>query len=152
MQNRKVEEETFIERKRQWKSGMDQKMGPSMMITVLPAIVMCVFLVMAGPYLRQILADFLSEKPQIQQARQVSLKEAPEKAAAVEVPGNPEHADAEFYQKLYDEQGINWREKPVMEEPEKEALKFDPIEIKPIDVEIPATMLKTVETPIENDK
>ncbi|MCH6255272.1 hypothetical protein MLD52_01845 [Puniceicoccaceae bacterium K14] len=153
MLDRKLKQENFIDRKRKWKSGMDRKMGPGLLITVLPAIVMCVFLLMAAPYLRVIIFDYLKDdEKQTLNARKLDLSDAPEKPAPVVVPGNPEHADAEFYRKLYDEQGIDWREAPVIEVPEEGNVEQREIAIKPLDVEIPSSMMKTVDYSKENSE
>lgn len=147
MLDQKLKEENFIDRKRQWKSGLDQRMGPSFMLTILPAVVMCVFLLMAAPYIRQIVAKYMTgdKKEVVQEARKLDITDAPAPAAPVAIPGNPEHADAEFYQKLYDEQGVNWRDGPVWEGPDESAIPEKEIVIEPLDVEIPASMMKTVD-------
>tara|TARA_B110000037_G_C16922334_1_gene424927 strand:+ start:202 stop:654 length:453 start_codon:yes stop_codon:yes gene_type:complete len=139
----KREEENFIERRRQWKGGKGFS-GPRMSLTMIPAIVVCVFLLMAAPYLGRIISQF-GENQQEEVVRPVDTwaetEVAPE--VVVEPPINPEMADALFYQKLYDEQGFDWRNKPEIEIQEEAPQVEEKIKIEPVSVELPVVLTVT---------
>lgn len=109
-------------------------------MTVLPTITVCVFLLMAAPYMQRIVSR-LAQGPKKEVVRSVTTSDEPAPPpAVVQPPINPELADSLFYQKLYDEQGFDWRSKPVLEIPEEEKGDLEKIEIEPVPVEIPVVM------------
>ena len=105
------------------------------MLALIPTLAMCVFLVMSAPYLKIIAVRFFEiEKDHV--VLSVDLAEDTEAVAPIGPPPNPELAIAKIYQKLYDEEGFDWRNPPVIEYPE---IKREEIrkEIKPVEVEWP---------------
>ncbi len=69
----------------------------------------------------------------------IELAEDKEVAVPATPPPNPDLAIAEIYQKLYDEQGFDWRNPPEIEIPEIEREEIQK-EIKPVEVELPLMM------------
>lgn len=106
-----------------------------MLLTLIPTLLMCTFLVLAAPYLKPIVMRVLNvEKDYL--ILNVEVAEDTESVAPVTPPPNPDLANAEFYQKLYDEQGFDWRNPPKLEIPEIEYTEIEK-EIKPVEVELP---------------
>jgi len=106
-----------------------------MLLTLIPTLLMCTFLVLAAPYLKPIVMRVLNvEKDYL--ILNVELAEDTEPVAPVTPPPNPDLANAAFYQKLYDEQGFDWRNPPKLEIPEIEYTEIQK-EIKPVEVELP---------------
>lgn len=127
-----------VEKREIWRSRLDKSIGPGMLVTLVPTLIMCVFLVMAAPYLKSIAMRILgSERESI--ILNVKLAEDTEPVVALLPPPNPELAIAKIYQKLYDEQGFDWRTNPVIEFPEVERVEIQK-EIKPVEVELPLTL------------
>lgn len=124
------------EKKREiWRSKIDKPIGPGMLVTLVPTLVMCVFLVMAAPYLKSITMKFF-ELDRVEVLLPIELAEDSETALPAVPPPNPDVAIAEIYQKRFDEQGFDWRTPPEIEFPveEKEEIRKD---IKMVEVELP---------------
>jgi len=124
-----------MEKREVWRSRLDKPIGPGMLITLVPTLIMCVFLVMAAPYLKSIAIRILgSHKDKV--ILNVKLAEDTEIIVPQQPPPNPELAIARIYQKLYDEQGFDWRTKPEIEFPKVVRDEIQK-EIKPVEVELP---------------
>jgi len=126
----------YEEKKRDvWRSRIDKPIGPGMLVTLVPTLIMCVFLVMAAPYLKSITLKFFElEKEEVLIPIELAGDVEPEAPAAP--PPNPEIAIAELYQKQFDEEGFDWRTPPDIEFPEEKTEELKK-EIKMVDVEIP---------------
>jgi hypothetical protein len=123
------------EKREAWRSRLDKPIGRGTLLALIPTLAMCVFLVMSAPYLKIIAVRFFEiEKDHV--VLSVDLAEDTEAVAPIGPPPNPELAIAKIYQKLYDEEGFDWRNPPVIEYPE---IKREEIrkEIKPVEVEWP---------------
>lgn len=96
---------------------------------------MCVFLVMAAPYLKSITMKFF-ELDREEVLLPIDLVQDLEPELPAVPPPNPDIAIAEIYQKKFDEQGFDWRTPPEIEFPEekKEEIKK---EIKMVEIELP---------------
>ena len=106
-----------VESKREiWRSKIDKPMGPGMLLTLIPTLIMCVFLVMAAPYLKSITLKFF-EMDREEVLLPVELAEDLEPELPAVPPPNPDIAIAELYQKQFDEQGFDWRTPPKIELP-----------------------------------
>ncbi len=123
------------EKREIWRSKLDKPVGPGMLVTLVPTLIMCVFLVMAAPYLKSIVLKFFElDKEQVILPIEVAddaLKEPP--------PGPPpptEQAIAEIYQRRFDAEGFDWRTKPEIEFPEEAKTELAK-ELRPVEVEIP---------------
>lgn len=114
---------------------MDKPIGPGMMLTLIPTLIMCVFLVMAAPYLKTILLKFF-EMDNESVIVPISLAEDGEIAVPATPPPNPEIAIAEIYQRQFDKEGFDWRKPPEIEIPKEAPAKEIEKEIKPVPVEI----------------
>ncbi len=126
---------TDVNKRDVWRSRLDKPVGPGMLVTLVPTLIMCVFLVMAAPYLKSItLKIFEMEKVEvllpIEMAEDVELKEP------ATPPPNPDIAIAELYQKQFDEEGFDWRTPPKIEIPKIENVEIKK-EIKMVEVELP---------------
>ena len=135
------------EKREIWRSKLDKPVGPGMLITLVPTLIMCVFLVMAAPYLKSIVLKFFElDKEQVILPIEMAddtLKEPP--------PGPPpptEQAIAEIYQRRFDSEGFDWRTKPDIEFPEEAKTELVK-ELKPIEVDIPLDSRLT-EIQVEN--
>ncbi|MGY8696736.1 MAG: hypothetical protein ACKVGW_21385 [Verrucomicrobiia bacterium] len=129
---------THAQNREVWRSRLDKHPGPGMLLTLIPTLLMCTFLVLAAPYLKPIVMRVLNvEKDYL--ILNVDLAEDTEPVAPVVPPPNPDLANAEFYQKLYDEQGFDWKNPPKLEIPEIEYVEIQK-EIKPVEVELPLMM------------
>ena len=141
MLHRTPKDDNFIEKRRVWRSRLDQKIGPGLLVTVLPAIVMCLFLVLAAPFLKRLGDEFFGLHEDDVSIRKI---ETSQESAPVEEEGpppNPELAIARIYQRQFDQEGFDWRSEPQLEEPEVQRVE-NPIEIKPVSVEIPLPMIE----------
>ena len=124
-----------VESKREiWRSKIDKPMGPGMLLTLIPTLIMCVFLVMAAPYLKSITLKFF-EMDREEVLLPVELAEDSEPELPVPPP-NPDIAIAELYQKQFDEQGFDWRTPPKIELPKEEKEEIIK-EIKMVEVDLP---------------
>lgn len=126
----------FEEKRELWRSKLDKPIGPGMMITLIPTLIMCVFLVMAAPYLKSILLKFF-EMDQESVIVPISLSEDSKPVLPDTPPPNPEIAIAEIYQRQFDKEGFDWRKPPELEVPEEIPTEEIVKEIKPVPVEIP---------------
>ena len=130
MRNSLHKEETFIDRKRAYRSQLDKPVGPSMMITVLPSIVICLFVIMAAPYMERIVDKFILN-PETQVVRPIDTAEETE---SVVETGPPPSADAvilEITKRRLAEEGFDIHTKPELNLPvvTRERPKVD---IKPL--------------------
>jgi len=105
------------------------------MLTLIPTLIMCVFLVMAAPYLKTILLKFF-EMDKESVIVPISLAEDGEIAVPATPPPNPEIAIAEIYQRQFDKEGFDWRKPPEIEIPKEAPAKEIEKKIKPVPVEI----------------
>jgi len=110
-------------------------MGPGMLLTLIPTLIMCVFLVMAAPYLKSITLKFF-EMDREEVLLPVELAEDSEPELPAAPPPNPDIAIAELYQKRFDEQGFDWRTPPKIELPKEEKEEIIK-EIKMVEVDLP---------------
>ncbi len=110
-------------------------MGPGMLLTLIPTLIMCVFLVMAAPYLKSITLKFF-EMDREEVLLPVELAEDLEPELPAVPPPNPDIAIAELYQKQFDEQGFDWRTPPKIELPKEEKEEIIK-EIKMVEVDLP---------------
>lgn len=110
-------------------------MGPGMLLTLIPTLIMCVFLVMAAPYLKSITLKFF-EMDREEVLLPVELAEDLEPELPAVPPPNPDIAIAELYQKQFDEQGFDWRTTPKIELPKEEKEEIIK-EIKMVEVDLP---------------
>lgn len=125
-----------VESKREiWRSKIDKPMGPGMLLTLIPTLIMCVFLVMAAPYLKSITLKFF-EMDREEVLLPVELAEDLEPELPAVPPPNPDIAIAELYQKQFDEQGFDWRTTPKIELPKEEKEEIIK-EIKMVEVDLP---------------
>ena len=125
-----------VESKREiWRSKIDKPMGPGMLLTLIPTLIMCVFLVMAAPYLKSITLKFF-EMDREEVLLPVELAEDSEPELPAVPPPNPDIAIAELYQKQFDEQGFDWRTTPKIELPKEEKEEIIK-EIKMVEVDLP---------------
>ena len=125
-----------VESKREiWRSKIDKPMGPGMLLTLIPTLIMCVFLVMAAPYLKSITLKFF-EMDKEEVLLPVELVEDLEPELPAVPPPNPDVAIAELYQKQFDEQGFDWRTPPKIELPKEEKEEIIK-EIKMVEVDLP---------------
>ena len=125
-----------VESKREiWRSKIDKPMGPGMLLTLIPTLIMCVFLVMAAPYLKSITLKFF-EMDREEVLLPVELAEDLEPELPAVPPPNPDVAIAELYQKQFDEQGFYWRTPPKIELPKEEKEEIIK-EIKMVEVDLP---------------
>lgn len=141
MFERQKEEQTFVEKKRQWKAGMDKPMKRSTFFMMLPALIIGVFLLISAPYIRIIMQKVISKKDEIQ-PHALNIDDAPEKKEKAEEPLpplSPEAAQARFYQDRYDKEGFDWRSTPEVDAPESE-VAVNAVELSEIPVELPFTM------------
>ncbi len=106
-----------------------------MLVTLVPTLIMCVFLVMAAPYLKSITLKFF-EMDREEVLLPIELEEESETVLPAVPPPNPDIAIAELYQKQFDEQGFDWRTPPEIEIPEEEKEEIKK-EIKMVEVELP---------------
>lgn len=127
---------TYEEKKREvWRSRIDKPIGPGMLVTLVPTLIMCVFLVMAAPYLKSITLKFFElEKEEVLIPIELAGDVEPEVPAVP--PPNPEIAIAELYQKQFDAEGFDWRTPPKIEFPKEKTEELKK-EIKMVDVELP---------------
>ena len=106
-----------------------------MLLTLIPTLIMCVFLVMAAPYLKSITLKFF-EMDREEVLLPVELAEDLEPELPAVPPPNPDVAIAELYQKQFDEQGFDWRTPPRIELPKEEKEEIIK-EIKMVEVDLP---------------
>ena len=106
-----------------------------MLLTLIPTLIMCVFLVMAAPYLKSITLKFF-EMDREEVLLPVELAEDLEPELPAVPPPNPDLAIAELYQKQFDEQGFDWRTPPKIELPKEEKEEIIK-EIKMVEVDLP---------------
>ena len=127
----------FDEKKRDiWRSKIDKPIGPRMLVTLIPTLVTCVFLLMAAPYLKTIAMRFF-EMEKIEVLLPIDLAaENVEEQEPLAPPPNPDLAIAELYQKQFDEEGFDWRTPPKIEFPKDEKVEIKK-EIKMVKVELP---------------
>ena len=112
-----------------------------MMVTLIPTLIMCVFLIMAAPYLKSIAIKFFEfEKESV--ILNVEMAEDVEYALPAVPPPNPDVVAAELYRKELEAQGFDWRTKPQIELPKEEREEIQK-EIKPVEVEL--TVVPNVE-------
>lgn len=137
----------FNEKREVWRSKLDKPIGPGMIITLVPTLLMCVFLVMAAPYLKSITLKFFElDKEHV--IVPIELGEEEESLGPPPPPPNPDAAIAEIYQRRFDKEGFDWRARPEIEIPEETRAEIVK-EVKPVEVDLllsPTTPAITVET------
>lgn len=111
------------------------------MVTLIPTLIMCVFLLMAAPYLKSIAFKFFEiEKDQV--ILSVDMVDETEFALPPVPPPNPEIVATQLYRRELEAQGFDWRTKPEIELPEETRVEIQK-EIKPVEVEL--TVVPNVE-------
>lgn len=143
-------EPNFIEKKRQWKSNMEKPLSRRTLMMVLPALVLSVFVMMSAPYLKLIMEQFLEEADDMSYPMELNLQEA--KVVEREgPPPDPEVLAREKYRKQLEAEGFDWRKKPEVDGPDLSFAREQPLEVKPVDVELPNTMteLRAASRPAE---
>ncbi len=141
MLNRPEREQNFIERRRQWKAKADKPLGRNTLLMILPAIVLCVFALMAAPYLKLLMNQFARGGDELKISIPLNLEDEPEKVEAVGPPPSPEQVALEAYRARLEREGFDWRAKPELEMPEKLGFARDrEVVIEPLSVELPTTV------------
>ncbi|MDQ8201618.1 hypothetical protein [Pelagicoccus sp. SDUM812003] len=141
MMNSKLKKEpNFIEKKRQWKSSMEKPLGRRTLIMVLPALVLCVFVMMSAPYIKLIVEKVMEPGERLHLTAPLNLKDEPEAPVKEGPPPSPEEAMAKFYQDQYDQEGFDWRSKPQVDGPDLNYAKEKPVEVAPLNVDLPVTV------------
>ena len=148
---RHLKQQSRLEKKRElWRSKLDKPIGPGVLVTLIPTLIMCVFLILAAPYLKGILLKFF-EMDREEVIRSIEVVEDGEPELPETPPPNPERAIAEIYQRQFDAEGFDWRTPPKIEIPEEKRPEIVK-EIKPIPVEIPLTVTSPeLESPLLDD-
>ena len=133
---RKEVEPNFIEKRRVWKSDFDRNRKRSMLFAAIPAMILCLFVIFAAPFIVKIIDQVFMGQSEMTVR---GIDTAEEQAPIVEMapPPNPDIAIAEMYQKRFDEEGFDWRAKPVLETPEKEPVAIPERELKMLNVDLP---------------
>ena len=132
-------EPNFVEKRRQWKAGMEKPMSRRSLLAIMPALALSVFALLSAPYLDDLLKMF-SKKGEEYQVNEISLKDEPKPEEIVLPPQDPERGLTEFYREQFDKDGFDWRQKPEIEGPDLSYARELDIEVKPVEVELPATM------------
>ncbi|MBC2606883.1 hypothetical protein [Pelagicoccus albus] len=139
MLNQKNREPNFIEKRRQWKSKMEKPLSRRTLMMILPALILSVFVMMSAPYLKIIIDEFLNKGTEMSTPMELNI--ADEKK--VEKEGPPPDPDAvlrQEYRDKLDAEGFDWRKKPELEMDPINLAEEKPIDVKPVDVELPNTM------------
>ncbi len=134
-------EPNFIEKRRQWKAGIDKPLGKRTVMAALPAIALCVFALMSAPYLHQLMKALVKEGDSFE-ATPLSLVDAPAAPEIVLPPPSPDAGMAEFYQQQLSAEGFDWRKRPEIEGPDLSYARERPVVVSPVPVELPATALE----------
>ena len=130
MQNKFNREPNFIERKRQWKGELDKPMKKRTLMMVLPAVILCVFVVMSAPYLKKIV-EIMAEPEPTYDLKALNLEETPE---AKTVEGPPPDVEELMAQRVRDElaaQGIDWQNPPLLPAIEPRLVERRELRIEP---------------------
>ena len=128
-------EPNFIEKRRVWKSGFDRNRKRSVVFAAIPAMILCLFVILAAPFIVKILDKVMTGRTDMT-VREIQTAEEKAPIAELVPPPNPDLAIAEIYQKRFDEEGFDWRAKPVLEAPAEEAAPLPSRSIKPLSVEL----------------
>lgn len=132
------QEPNFIEKRRQWKAGMDKPLGKRTVMAALPAIALCVIALMSAPYLNQLMKAFV-KKGNTYEATPLNLEDAAPAPEIVLPPPSPDLGMAEHYQQQLDAEGFDWRKKPEIEGPDLSFAREQKLELLPKVVDLPAT-------------
>jgi len=133
MSDKRLRQPSFIEKRKKWRSSLDKPMGPFTLLTVLPALGLCVFLVLAAPYLKSLLAQFFAS--QQSEIRPVDVAEETLAPPKPEPPPSPESVAAALYRQRFEAEGIDWRSPPKLDIPPEpppplpESLAPKPVEV-----------------------
>ncbi|MEM9157879.1 MAG: hypothetical protein AAGB46_02430 [Verrucomicrobiota bacterium] len=134
----KQSEPNFIDKRRVWKSDLDRKRTRGMLLASIPAIVLCLFVVLSAPFIARVLSEFIStDYGEEKEAYRIDTAEETAPIEKQAPPRNPDLVIAEIYQKKFDEEGFDWRAKPVLETPVVEAAPEKKRELQMMNVEIP---------------
>lgn len=136
------EEMNFIERKRQWRSGLDKPMGRRMFVMIAPIIMLSVFALLAVPYLPKLTAAIqrsMGKGDPVLNLADVGADAPPPPAEKAGPPPSPEAAEAAFYQKAFDAEGFDWTRSPEIEGSlaQPQLVPERAIEIRPVPVDLP---------------
>lgn len=136
------EEMNFIERKRQWRSGMEKPLGRRMFMMIAPIIMLSVFALLAVPYLPKLTAAIqrsMGNGDPVLNLANVGADAPAEPAEPAGPPPSPEQAEAEFYQKAFEAEGFDWTRNPELESSLSEPglVPDRAVEINPVPVELP---------------
>ena len=148
MRHSSDKEESFYDRKHAYRSQLDKPIGPSMMITVLPSVIMCVFIVLAAPYIKQIVEKFVVAGDE-QVVRKIELAEEKQ---IVEAEGPPPSADAvilEITRRRLKERGFEEQTKELIEVPRLEAVR-PKLDIKPLPMILPDPKVVVTSETLQN--
>ncbi len=126
-------EPNFIEKRRQWKAGIEKPLSRRSLLAVLPAIALCVFALLAAPYLDDLLRLFV-KKGETYELTALSTAELAETAAKEEPPVAPEAGMADFYREKFEREGFDWRQTPTVEGPDLTYAREKPLPIEPLAV------------------
>lgn len=107
---------------------------------VLPALILCVFVMMAAPYLKIIVEKYMSKETELNVTLPLNLDDEPEKAEKAGPPPSPEQVMVELRRAELEKEGFDWRKKPEVEGPDLSFAKNREVEVKPVEVELPVTM------------
>lgn len=138
--NKREKEPNFIDKRRQWKSQLDSPLTRRSLIMVLPAVVLCVFLMLAAPYLKILVEEMVQDGDELIISRPLNLEDEPEKAEDIGPPPNPEQVLLQQYRERLEAEGFDWRATPQVEAPDLGLAREQPIAIEPVAVELPSTM------------
>ena len=142
MLERPNKEQNFIEKRREWKSGVDKPLGKRTLLLALPALVLCVFVMMSAPYLNLIVQKYSKEGDMMNLSLPLTLEDEVEPEEPAGPPPNPDDVMLQLYRERLDKEGVDWRSTPQVAGPNLDFAKETPIEVVPLDVELPATMVE----------
>lgn len=138
---RRKGEPNFIEKRRQWTSKVQKPLSRRTMLMVLPLLVLSVFVMMSAPYLKLIVEEFMKPGPDMSYPLELNLAQSAvvEKA---EPPPSPDAVLRDDYRAMLEAEGFDWTQKPEIEGPDLSFAKERALEVKPLEVELPATMME----------
>lgn len=132
-------EQNFIEKRREWKSGIDKPIGRRSLILALPALFLCVFVMMSAPYLKLLVSKFAKSGDEMNIALPLNLDDA-ENQERIGPPRSPDNIMLENYREQLEREGFDWRAKPYVDGPNLNFARDLPIELAPVPIDLPVTM------------
>lgn len=141
MLNQKNREPNFIEKKRQWKSQVEKPLSRRTLLMILPALILSVFVIMAAPYLKVIVEEFVNRGDDMTISLPIDTEEEKEKAEVAGPPPDPDKVMLEKYRARLEAEGFDWRSKPEFEgEIDYELVEGHEPTVEPVEVELPSTI------------